>query len=76
MFLFSYNLPGTLLGRGKFVKSATIGMYGRNLITLLPKENAFTDPEFNISTGNGIGISDDEITPPVRSIGMSLSLNF
>jgi outer membrane receptor protein involved in Fe transport len=71
-----YNLPASLISRAKFIKTASIGVYGRNLVTLLPKNNWYTDPEFSITTGNGLGINTDNITPPVRAYGVTLSVNF
>jgi len=71
-----YNLPASLISRAKFIKTASIGIYGRNLVTLLPKNNWYTDPEFSITTGNGLGINTDNITPPVRAYGVTLSVNF
>ena len=72
----AYTLPSGILSRTKIIKSATIGIYGRNLITLLPDGNVYTDPEFSTTTGNGLGINADFITPPVRAFGATLSINF
>jgi hypothetical protein len=72
----SYDLPKSVLDKVKFMKRATIGVYGRNLLTLLPSNNWYTDPEFSTTTGNGLGINSIGITPPVRAYGANLSITF
>ena len=72
----SYDLPKSILDKVKFMKRATIGVYGRNLLTLLPSNNWYTDPEFSTTTGNGLGINSIGITPPVRAYGANLSITF
>ena len=54
----------------------TIGLYGRNLITLRPADNVYTDPEFNFTTGNAIGVGTQAQTPPTRQYGISVSAKF
>lgn len=54
----------------------SIGVYTRNPFMFLPKENVYTDPEFNYSTGNVIGIGDQRQSPPTRTIGLKVSANF
>jgi TonB-linked SusC/RagA family outer membrane protein len=71
-----YNLPASLLGKTKFLGAASIGLYGRNLITILDKANVFTDPEFSFSTGNSQGINNTSQTPPVRQYGFNINLTF
>lgn len=53
-----------------------IGIYTRNPFTFRPKENVYTDPEFNYSTGNVIGIGDQRQGPPTRILGLKLTANF
>lgn len=54
----------------------SLGVYTRNPFMFLPKENVYTDPEFNYSTGNVIGIGDQRQSPPTRILGVKLSANF
>jgi TonB-linked SusC/RagA family outer membrane protein len=85
---FSYEIPKGILSQTKFIKSASIGIVGRNLITLLPKENIYTDPEFsntqndNANTnavsnaGNAVGLNSNGQTPPTRTYGFTINLGF
>ena len=72
----TYSLPAAWLTRTRFVKGATIGLVGRNLFTLLPKQNIYTDPEFSNSTSNSVGLNDTGLTPPTRTYGFTASLSF
>lgn len=65
----------------EFIKKAgidalSIGFFGRNLLTLRPKENTTTDPEFNFTTGNAVGVGTQAQTPPTRQFGVNLNLTF
>ena len=88
----SYRLPQSLLTKTKIFSSASIALYGRNLITIVDKLNYYTDPEFS-SVGNpapgsqatsspsttsalGIGINTTGQTPPVRQYGVNINLSF
>jgi TonB-linked SusC/RagA family outer membrane protein len=73
----SYNLPMRWFNfsRGA-VKGASLTITGRNLITLLPKTNEWTDPEFSNTTGNAQGVSDRNNLPPTRIYGANLTVNF
>jgi TonB-linked SusC/RagA family outer membrane protein len=74
----SYDIPQTLLKRTKFIKEATVGIQGRNLLILLPKTNLYTDPEYsdNGSGSNGIGIAGIVSSPPSRFYGGTISITF
>lgn len=72
----SYKFPQELLGSTKFIKKASIALVGRNLVTLLPKSNLYTDPEFNVGNGNAIGFNNIGINPPTRFYGATLDLTF
>jgi len=72
----SYEFPNKLISKTKVFSSATIALYGRNLIAIVDKANQFADPEFSFTTGNGIGINNTDQTPPVRQVGINLNLNF
>ncbi|HEX8334659.1 MAG TPA: TonB-dependent receptor, partial [Segetibacter sp.] len=71
-----YDLPSSLLRNTRIVKRATIGITGRNLFTFLPESNQWTDPEFNTSTGNAIGVNNNNILPPNRLYGFNVVLGF
>jgi TonB-linked SusC/RagA family outer membrane protein len=72
----SYNLPATVLGNS-VIKKLTFSVIGRNLFLLVPKSNAWSDPEFNSATGsNTFGISSSFQTPTSRLIGASLTAQF
>jgi hypothetical protein len=72
----AYNIPSGLINRTKVISGATIGVYGRNLFTIVDKLNMYTDPEFSFTTGNGQGINDSRNTPPVRQYGFNVNLTF
>ena len=72
----SYNFPSTMLRHLKVVKGGSLTVFGRNLITWLPKDNWYTDPEFSFTNGNAIGINTTGNTPPVRQYGATLNVNF
>ena len=71
-----FNLPQNWLRSLKVVKSANLSVFGRNLITLLPDDNWYTDPEFSNTNGNGLGINNSRNTPPVRQYGATLNVTF
>ena len=58
------------------IQNMNIGVFGRNLVTLRPKENTTTDPEFNFTTGNAVGIGTQAQTPPTRQFGLNFNLTF
>lgn len=72
----SYNVPMGWFGKNNPVKGATITLTGRNLLTLLPKSNEWTDPEFSNTTGNAQGVNNTLNTPPTRIWGANITLNF
>ncbi|MBC7828369.1 MAG: SusC/RagA family TonB-linked outer membrane protein [Chitinophagaceae bacterium] len=72
----SYNLPEKLISKAKFLSTVSIGVYGRNLFTIVDSKNDFVDPEFSFTNGNGLGISNTNQTPPVRQLGINLNISF
>ncbi|MDQ6608439.1 MAG: SusC/RagA family TonB-linked outer membrane protein [Bacteroidota bacterium] len=72
----SYNIPSSFVAKSRIFSTATLALYGRNLITIVDKSNTFTDPEFSFTTGNGQGVSTTTQTPPVRQYGVTLNINF
>lgn len=74
--VLSYNVPARVLGDGKYIKGATLSLVGRNLLMLRPKTNWWTDPEFANTTGNAVGTTTINQTPPTRLIGFNVNLTF
>jgi TonB-linked SusC/RagA family outer membrane protein len=80
----SYTIPTNIVKKTKIFKAATLGIFGRNLIMLTPRENQFGDPELLASTassggtiGNGIGFNDTEgALPSARAFGLTLNITF
>jgi outer membrane receptor protein involved in Fe transport len=72
----SYSLPNKLVSKLKIISNINVGLYGRNLITIVDKKNQFTDPEFSYTNGNGLGVSTTSQTPPVKQYGVTLGVNF
>jgi outer membrane receptor protein involved in Fe transport len=58
------------------IQAINIGVFGRNLLTFRPKDNVYTDPEFNFNTGNAIGVSTQAQTPPTRQYGLNINVTF
>jgi len=77
----NYTLPSAILNKTPLGK-VTVGFIARNLLTLLPAENAFSDPEFNNNniytpgSGNALGIGGYEQSPPTRSFGVNINIEF
>ncbi|RNI33303.1 SusC/RagA family TonB-linked outer membrane protein [Rufibacter immobilis] len=72
----SYEVPRALLARTGFVKGATIALQGRNLFLWTPRSNKFTDPDYNLSDTNAIGITTLGQTPPTRYYGATVAVTF
>ncbi|KIA94939.1 hypothetical protein OC25_08385 [Pedobacter kyungheensis] len=74
----SYDVPAAFLAKSKVVKAARISVQGRNLFIFLPKTNVYTDPEYSdgngSSSGNAIGLTNLNQTPPSRYYGATLTL--
>ncbi len=74
-FAVNYELPENLIGKTPLGK-VSIGFIGRNLLTWLPEDNRFSDPEFNNNNDNRIGIGGYFQSPPTKSLGFSLNVEF
>jgi outer membrane receptor protein involved in Fe transport len=73
----SYELPKSALAwSNNSIAGVRIGLVGRNLLMLLPKNNIYTDPEFSTTTGNEVGYSTSGQTPATRSYGLNITLTF
>jgi TonB-linked SusC/RagA family outer membrane protein len=70
----SYSIP---LKGNSVIKKATVGLVARNLFTFLPKDNIYADPEYSLfGTGNTQGISNENLSPPTRIFGATVSVSF
>ncbi len=74
--VLSYDIPNKWLGNGKVIKKASVALIGRNLLTLRPKTNWWTDPEFSNTTGNAVGTTTIGQTPPTRIFGFNVNVTF
>ncbi len=78
----NYTVPKSFLSKAKVINKLTIGFVGRNLLTFLPEENRFSDPEFNNNSEganyhqNSIGVGGYMQSPPTRSYGFNLNIEF
>jgi len=45
-------------------------------MTWLPEENEFSDPEFNNTNSNAIGIGGYFQSPPTKSYGFNINIEF
>jgi TonB-linked SusC/RagA family outer membrane protein len=72
----TYNVPSSMVRKTKVFTAASVALFGRNLFAIVDKANQFVDPEFSFTTGNGIGISNTNQTPPVRQYGFNVNLTF
>ena len=73
----TYTLPSAIIMNTPLQK-VSIGLVARNLFTLLPAENTFSDPEFNNLSvnNNAIGVGGYYQMPPTRSFGVNLNIEF
>ncbi len=71
----SYDFPESLF-RGKNLKGVSFSTWARNVLTFLPKDNWYTDPELSNTNGNSQGINTTLNTPPTRQVGATLRLVF
>lgn len=72
----SYQVPQKFLDHSKFIKKASIGLVGRNLLMWRPKSNTFTDPEFSEDNGNATGLTTVNQSPPTRLYGITATVSF
>lgn len=77
-FHLSYNLPQKLFSQVKLVRAGTISLIGSNLAILWRHKSNISgiDPETTVTSENGgVGLESTSY-PPVRSMGIKLSLTF
>jgi TonB-linked SusC/RagA family outer membrane protein len=64
------------INKTKFVKGLSLALTGRNLLMFRPKDNMWTDPEFNLDNTNAIGQTNINQLPPTRVFGANLQVTF
>jgi TonB-linked SusC/RagA family outer membrane protein len=57
----SYSVPQNIIAKSGIFSSASISVYGRNLLTIVDKLNYFTDPEFS-SLGSATALTGNNIS--------------
>jgi TonB-linked SusC/RagA family outer membrane protein len=76
----NYTLPQSIVSRIGFVKKLRVGFVSRNMLTRLAPGPVFSDPEFRntraTDDANGIGIGGYLQSPPTRSYGVNLNVEF
>ncbi len=69
----NYSIPSRFLEKS-MVSKVSFGLVARNLLTWLPAQNRFSDPEFNNTNSNAIGVGGYFQSPPTRTFGVSLNV--
>ena len=72
----SYTFPTSMVAKTRVIKQATIGLVGRNLAAKRASQNVWSDPEYSNTSGNGLGTTDINQTPPSRFYGATVTLTF
>jgi hypothetical protein len=67
---------GKLIAGQKVVKGLKLTAICNNALMFRPKENNFTDPEFNYSNSNGLGNNTYYQLPPTRQWTIVAAVNF
>jgi hypothetical protein len=72
----TYDFTKAVASQMKFFKGAKITLLVNNFLMFRPKENRFTDPEFNYDNSNGLGNNTFYELPPTRQYTGTLSFTF
>jgi TonB-linked SusC/RagA family outer membrane protein len=72
----SYDFPESFLRKTKVIQKASLTLSGRNLLRFVPKTNVWSDPEFSVDSGNGVGRASILETPATRIFGATLNVTF
>ena len=65
-----------MLSKYKFIKGLKLTALCNNVAMFRPKENDFTDPEFNASNANGYGLNTYYQLPPTRQYSVIIGFTF
>ncbi len=74
-FAVNYTVPKNYIN-GLGIQKLSVGFIARNLLTFLPEENRFSDPEFNNTNNNAIGVGGYFQSPPTKTYGFSVNIEF
>jgi TonB-linked SusC/RagA family outer membrane protein len=73
----SYDFPKELFRNSKGIQAVNFTINARNFFMFRPKDNVWSDPEFsNAGTGNAVGTTNINQTPPTRIFGATLNVTF
>jgi len=72
----SYDFGKMLSNKMKFIKSTKLTLMCNNALMFRPKENNFTDPEFNSDNSNALGNNTYYQLPPTRQFTAIASFTF
>jgi TonB-linked SusC/RagA family outer membrane protein len=72
----SYSIPRKVIEHLKIISAISVGVTGRNLVTIRAKDNIWSDPEFSNTNGNASGNTDINQLPPTKFIGFNASITF
>jgi TonB-linked SusC/RagA family outer membrane protein len=73
----SYDFPRSLFKNGKGIQAVNFTINARNFFMFRPKDNVWSDPEFSSAgTGNAVGTTNINQTPPTRIFGATLNVTF
>jgi TonB-linked SusC/RagA family outer membrane protein len=71
----TYDFTKLIAGQS-VIRGAKLTVLCNNVLMFRPSQNNFTDPEFNYSNSNGLGLNTYYQLPPTRQYSFILSLNF
>lgn len=72
----TYDFTGMISKSMSYVKGLKLSALVNNAFMFRPKENDFTDPEFNASNANGLGYNTVNQLPPTRQFTLVLGVKF
>jgi TonB-linked SusC/RagA family outer membrane protein len=71
----TYNFSKLMAGQ-HIIKGARLTALCNNVLMFRPAQNNFTDPEFNYSNSNGLGLNTVYQLPPTRQYSLIINLTF
>lgn len=71
----NFNLT-QFINKTKAIKGLNFALTGRNMFLFRPKDNPYTDPEYNLDATNATGVTNANQTPPTRIFGANLQITF
>lgn len=71
----NFNLT-QFINKTRAIKALNFALTGRNMFLFRPKDNPYTDPEYNLDASNAVGVTNANQTPPTRIFGANLQITF